>query len=310
MMNGESQIAATPSDEGRHSSFIIPHSSFGLLLDPPADGAWNMAVDETLLEAAADEGRCTLRFYQWAEPTLSLGYFQAYSARAGHEASRRSAAVRRTSGGGAILHDFDVTYSLAVPDGHPLAANRLRTYRVVHDALIEVLADAGIEASLFSPGTPGLGRGNHSPAPRWGGSCTAAPSPAAAEGGQCNCPPNAIGDCRHSEPFLCFQRRAAGDVLVKGEKIAGSAQRRRRGAVLQHGSVLLARSPAAPELDGLKELAAETILVEEFIEAWLEKLAAALVVQWRRGSLGDADRRRATELATEKYASPAWTKAR
>ena len=51
--------------------------------------------------------------------------------------------VRRTSGGGAILHDFDVTYSLAVPEGHPLAANRLRTYRVVHDALIEVLAEAG-----------------------------------------------------------------------------------------------------------------------------------------------------------------------
>ena len=97
---------------------------------------------------------------------------------------------------------------------------------------------------------------------------------------------------------------------MKGEKIAGSAQRRRRGAVLQHGSVLLARSPAAPELDGLKELAAETILVEEFIEAWLEKLAAALAVQWQRGSLGDADRRRAAELAKEKYGSPAWTKAR
>ena len=102
------------------------------------------------------KGRCTLRFYQWAEPTLSLGYFQAYADRAGHEASRSCAVVRRPSGGGAILHDFDVTYSLAVPEGHPLAANRLRTYRVVHDALIEVLADMGIAASLFAP--RGLGR--------------------------------------------------------------------------------------------------------------------------------------------------------
>ena len=264
-------------------SFIIHHSSrssfFSLLLDPPADGAWNMAVDETLLEDAATAGRCTLRFYQWAEPTLSLGYFQAYADRAGHEASSRSPVVRRTSGGGAILHDFDVTYSLAVPEGHPLAANRLRTYRVVHDALIEVLGGLGVEASLFACGTPGLGCGDNAPTAQ-------------------------------QQPFLCFQRRAPGDVLVKGEKVAGSAQRRCRGAILQHGSVLLARSPAAPELDGLKELTAQTISVEEFIQAWLEKLSAALAVRWQRGSLSEAHRRRAAQLVKEKYACPAWTNAR
>jgi lipoate-protein ligase A len=290
----------------------IPNAEFNLLLDPPGDGAWNMAVDEALLEAAAMQGRCTLRFYQWAKPTLSLGYFQAYADRERHEASRRSAVVRRASGGGAILHDFDVTYSLAVPEGHPLAANRLRTYRVVHDALIEVLADLGVEASLFAGGTPGIGCGENAPtagrepAPRWGGSCTATPSPSAVEGRQCNCRPNVSA----KEPFLCFQRRAPGDVLVKGEKIAGSAQRRCCGAVLQHGSVLLARSPAAPQLDGLKELAAQTILVEEFIKAWLEKLSAALALRWELESLADADRRRAAELVREKYGSPAWTNVR
>jgi lipoate-protein ligase A len=262
-----------------HSSFIPHHSSFSLIVDPPGDGAWNMAVDESLLEAAAGEGRCTLRFYQWAEPTLSLGYFQAYADRARHEASRRAAVVRRTSGGGAILHDFDVTYSLVVPEAHPLAANRLRTYRVMHEALIEVLVDLGIEASLFSRDTPALGCGEAARAAK-------------------------------REPFLCFQRRAPGDVLVKGEKVAGSAQRRCRGAVLQHGSVLLARSPAAPELDGLKELTARAIPVEEFIAAWREKLSAALAVRWQRGSLGEADRRRAVELAKQKYGSPAWTTAR
>ncbi len=277
MMSDESQIAATHADERR--PFIIPHSSFCLLLDPPADGAWNMAVDETLLEDAANEGRCTLRFYQWAEPTLSLGYFQAYADRAGHEASRDCAVVRRSSGGGAIMHDFDVTYSLAVPDGHPLAVNRLRTYRVVHDALIEVLAGMGIEAWLFASGDGGLGCGDITPAAR-------------------------------REPFLCFQRRAPGDVLVKGEKIAGSAQRRRRGAVLQHGSLLLARSPAAPELDGLKELTARTILVEEFIQAWSEKLSAVLAVRWHRDILSERQHRRAAELAKDKYGSAAWTNAR
>jgi lipoate-protein ligase A len=50
-----------------------------LIVDPPADGAWNMAVDEALLERAANDGETTLRFYQWREPTLSLGYAQRYA---------------------------------------------------------------------------------------------------------------------------------------------------------------------------------------------------------------------------------------
>jgi lipoate-protein ligase A len=265
------------------SEFPLPPSPFRLLLDPPAAGAWNMAVDETLLQAAAVEGQCTLRFYQWAEPTLSLGYFQAYADRGQHEASRRAAVVRRASGGGAIMHDFDVTYSLAVPERHPLAADRLGTYRIVHDALVAVLADLGIEASLFACGAPGLGCGNE-----------IAPSQPAFP----------------RQPFLCFQRRAPGDVLVCGEKVAGSAQRRCRGAVLQHGSVLLARSPAAPELAGLKELAAATILVEEFIQAWLEELSPALGIAWRRDTLTEEHRRRAAQLAAEKYQFAAWTNAR
>ena len=74
-----------------------------------------MAVDEVLLEAAAADGQCTLRFYRWEEPTLSLGYFQTYADRWQHEPSRDAAVVRRTSGGGAILHDAELTYSFAVP---------------------------------------------------------------------------------------------------------------------------------------------------------------------------------------------------
>jgi lipoate-protein ligase A len=279
MMNGECRRRSAVSAAMCHSSFITHHSSFSLLLDPPASGAWNMAVDQALLELAAAEGQCTLRFYQWAEPTLSLGYFQAYADRAGHEASRQCAVVRRPSGGGAILHDFDLTYSLAVPEHHPLAVGRLRTYGIVHNALIEVLAGLGIEASLFDSDTPRLGCGDEAATAR-------------------------------RQPFLCFQRRAAGDVLVKGEKVAGSAQRRCRGAILQHGSVLLARSAAAPELDGLKELTGKTILVEELIGAWLERLSGALAIRWQQDDLGETRRRRAAQLAAEKYGSPAWTNAR
>jgi lipoate-protein ligase A len=255
-------------------SLPVPQSAFLFLLDPPGDGAWNMAVDETLLEAAANGGQCSLRFYQWAVPTLSLGYFQAYADRQRHASSRNCAAVRRTSGGGAILHDHELTYSLAVPDGHPLAANRLGTYRVVHEAIIRTLAKWGVEARLFEKPI-------------------AHPKPPV-----------------RPEPFLCFERRAAGDVVVGGEKIAGSAQRRCRGAVLQHGSVLLAKSAAAPELNGLKELTAKPILVEEFLQAWLEQLSETLAIHWRHGELSEEQRCRAERLAVEKYASAAWTNAR
>jgi lipoate-protein ligase A len=80
--------------------------------------------------------------------------------------------------------------------------------------------------------------------------------------------------------------------------------------VLQHGSVLLARSPAAPELDGLKELTAQTILVEEFIQAWSKRLSPALGVRWQPGSLSERQHRRFAELVKEKYASATWTNAR
>ena len=86
-----------------------------LLFDTPAEGAWNMAVDETLGEIAAESGIATLRFYGWSRPTLSLGYFQNYDERLSHSASMNCAIVRRASGGGAILHDRELTYSLALP---------------------------------------------------------------------------------------------------------------------------------------------------------------------------------------------------
>jgi lipoate-protein ligase A len=277
MMNDEVPRPDASSDELTttkgvvHSSFIIHHSSFLLLLDPPASGAWNMAVDEVLLEDAAAEGRCWLRFYRWQQPTLSLGYFQAYADRRQHPASSRCPVVRRTSGGGAILHDVELTYSLAVPQHHPLAASRLRTYRVIHEALVQTLSRRGIDATI-------LGQADQ--------------------------------ESGNRPPFLCFQRRSPGDVLVGGAKIAGSAQKRCRGAILQHGSVLLARSAAAPELPGLEELANQTIVAEEFTREWLASLKEALAISWQEGDISTSHRRMAESLAEGKYSTARWTESR
>ena len=268
-------------------------SPFRLLLDPPAPGPWNMAVDEALLETAAADGQGTLRLYRWQEPTLSLGYFQAYGDRWQHAESSAAAVVRRPSGGGAILHDLEVTYSLAIPSRHPLAARRLECYEAVHLALIEVLVQWGIQATMFAPcSTTAPG-------------CDPAAQPRAAV-----LHADAAVPHPQREPFLCFQRRAPGDVLVAGSKIAGSAQRRSRGAVLQHGSVLLARSAAAPQLAGLEERAGQAIPPDRLIAAWLIRLAAVLSATWQNVPLSDAEHKRAATLSADKYAAAVWTENR
>jgi lipoate-protein ligase A len=239
-----------------------------LLIDAPASGAWNMAVDETLMEWSAATGGCCLRFYRWHEPTLSLGYFQVYEDRNRHPASLDCPAVRRASGGGAILHDVELTYSLVVPRSHRLAQGRLALYEAVHATLIEVLAKWGVKASLCG------------------------------------------GEDRKTtgqQPFLCFQRRAPGDVLVGPTKIAGSAQRRSAGAVLQHGSVLLARSAAAPELEGLKEAQETPIEGDRLVRLWLESLGGRLGLAWQDQPLGEPEIRRAAELMEGKFGANSWT---
>ena len=192
-----------------------------LIVEPaPTPGTWNMAVDETLLESALADGRTTVRVYQWSAPTVSLGYFQDADEFERDTQWRGLAAVRRLSGGGAILHDREVTYSLAMPASHSLTAQPSRLYRVAHEAIIEVLGQHGIHARMRGELAPSI---DHRPST--------------------------------IDTFLCFGRGDPNDIVLGAYKIVGSAQRRRRGAILQHGSVLLERSPHAPEFSGVRELA-------------------------------------------------------
>ncbi len=184
-----------------------------LLETAPRDGRWNMAFDEALLEGAAVRGEAALRIYRWSEPTLSLGHFQKSLPADLPDALRSLPVVRRLSGGGAILHHHEWTYSVALPKEHPLAARAEPLYEAVHAALVAAFARSGATASLRGESLPDVnGR------------------------------------------FLCYLRGDPRDIVVAGAKIVGSAQRRRRGAVLQHGSVLLRVSPLVPELPGLFDL--------------------------------------------------------
>jgi lipoate-protein ligase A len=242
-----------------------------LLIDPPRDGPWNMAVDEALLETAAERGVGTLRFYTWQEPTLSLGYFQSLAERAQHPPSSGCPLVRRASGGGAILHDQELTYSLALPRLGTAAAREL--YDAAHLALIAALAQLGVSSALHQT----------------------------VEGCRSAIHPEKPVD-RSNEPFLCFQRRTCTDVILGEAKIAGSAQRRRRGAVLQHGSVLLERSRFAPELPGICELTGNALCPSQLIERWLDQLTHRLHVTPIDGALTPAEAGRSHALAADRFA--------
>jgi lipoate-protein ligase A len=241
-----------------------------LLIEGARLGSLQMAIDEMLLEDAATQGNGWLRFYQWSEPTVSLGYFQAYADRAQHAASQTCTVVRRQTGGGAIVHDRELTYCLVVPVAHPLAADATRLYDAVHRALIEVLAAEGIVATM--------------------------------------CGDQHAGEA--SSPFLCFQRRSPQDAVIGTAKICGSAQRRRRGAILQHGSLVLAASAAAPELPGIAELTGRSLSAMALSEVWADRISQRLPLELSGGVLPPRLEHEAKALAVAKYADSAWTKRR
>lgn len=193
----------------------------------PSTGRFNMAMDAALLELGEECERSVVRIYQWSEPTVTLGYFQN-GPTSDESPFPQLPCVRRLTGGGAILHDRELTYSCVVPALHWVRQNPSELYEIVHRAIIAVLTRCGVASCLrqqFSP-TPGT---------------TASRSELM--------PPSSV------EPFLCFLRSNSNDIVhSSGIKIVGSAQRRRRGVTLQHGSILLAAANMAPSLPGLSEL--------------------------------------------------------
>lgn len=236
------------------------------VIESSHDGAWNMAVDEALLTSAAESSVWQLRLYGWQAPTLSLGYFQRYDERLAHAASRQAAVVRRASGGGAIVHDQEATYSLALPVPRGDRGHR-RLYGVVHAALVRMLNSLGVPALLQGP----------------------------------------VADRPPTRSFLCFERRTEGDIILQGAKIVGSAQRRSREALLQHGSLLIAQSSAAPELPGLESLARLRLPREEWQVLVAQAIGAAIGRVPEPRALTDDEIERADRLVAEKFGRTAWT---
>ena len=263
-----------------------------VIFDSPASGAYNMAVDQALLMSAEQDGIVTLRIYRWAEPTLSLGYFQTYSDRQLHSASVSCPIVRRRSGGGAILHDQELTYSLAIPSSNRWSGQNAELYDLVHQVVIRLLKQVGLDSQLFKNAAPV-------------DASLADESLTEIELPRTN--PSPIVD---PNAFLCFQRRSDGDLVSNGFKILGSAQRRLKHSLLQHGSLLLKQSKFAPELPGLAELGAEQIELGDFSNRLAESLGEALGFEFAAAGYSESEVALAAELEAKTFGMSKWTQKR
>ncbi|HET7626890.1 MAG TPA: biotin/lipoate A/B protein ligase family protein [Bacillales bacterium] len=164
--------------------------------------AYNMALDEALIHWM-NQGlvRPTLRFYTWNPPTLSIGYFQEMK-KINLEGVKKHGygLVRRLTGGRAVLHDKELTYSVTVSEDHPnMPKNVTEAYRVISEGLLQGFRELGLAADFSIP----------------------------------------TEKLKRTSSAVCFDQPSWYELVVGGRKAAGSAQTRQKGVILQHGAIPL-----------------------------------------------------------------------
>ncbi|MDQ2693520.1 MAG: lipoate--protein ligase family protein [Chloroflexota bacterium] len=262
-----------------------------LLIHPAARGAWNMAVDEAILEHSGRGASLpTLRLYAWDPACLSLGHAQPFAdVDAVRLQERGWDVVRRLTGGRAILHTDELTYSVSGDAGEPvLAGGVLESYNRLAQALLRALSNLGLPVEI-KQGKTGT---NTSPNP------------------------------------VCFEVPSTYEITVHGKKLVGSAQARKQEAVLQHGSLpltgdlsricqaLVFENESARERASIR-LLERAATVESAVggrvswemaaRAFAKAFETELEICLERGELSESEIGRAAELVREKYGHPSWT---
>ncbi|HWQ47049.1 MAG TPA: lipoate--protein ligase family protein [Longilinea sp.] len=264
-----------------------------LILSEPACGAWNMALDQALLESTTVEGSMpTLRLFSWQPACLSIGYAQSVKEVNKDTLDRLGwDLVRRPTGGRAILHTDELTYSITAPLSHPVAAGSvLESYRRLSLGLISALETIGlsVNADKTYPETTSYG--------------TVSP--------------------------VCFETPSNYEITVQGKKLIGSAQARRNNGLLQHGTLPLygdlgriiqvlnhespeARTIAMERLN-LHATTLESALGERMdwdtaARAFQSGFSTSLNINFILSQPTPLEMERATALVQDVYANPAWT---
>lgn len=268
-------------------------SPWRLIFSRPDRGAWNMALDEAILEAVtAGKQLPTLRLYAWEPACLSLGHAQpAADVDQIALASRGWELVRRPTGGRAILHTDELTYSVCAHQDNPvMTGGILESYRRLSQALIHGLEILGIGARADSQYP-------------------------LVDGSQKNAP-------------VCFEVPSNYEITAYGKKLIGSAQARRNNGVLQHGSLplygdlrriteVLNFASAADRFSAAQRLREHAATVESILgtpptwnhaaESLVKAFAEQLEIEFMVGEPDPAELDRAGTLQVEKYGNPDWT---
>ncbi|MCH5584150.1 lipoate--protein ligase family protein [Shimazuella sp. AN120528] len=250
------------------------------------DPYWNMAIDEAIL-IAHRENRVppTLRFYGWSPATLSIGYFQRSYRQIDHDNIKKCnlGFVRRITGGRAVFHDRELTYSVILSEKNELVSSSVQeTYRKLNQAFT-----AGLENLKLSLTTE---------------------------------TPNYL---ENNTSAACFDAPGSGEFLIEGRKAIGSAQTRQQGVLLQHGSILLdfdwetfdkiflfpneeSKAQLKSRMGTLSQLLKRDVNLDETIRAIYYGFEEGLGITFQKDNLTAYEYDLAKKLVAEKYRTEAW----
>ncbi|MDN9009912.1 lipoate--protein ligase family protein [Brevibacillus laterosporus] len=266
------------------------------VVTPPMSPEMNMAIDEAILTLHS-QGKVppTVRFYTWNPATLSIGYFQKMEKEINIDEVKRLGLglVRRPTGGRAVLHDAELTYSVIVSEDHPqMPKSVTEAYKVISMGLLHGFQKLGLKAEMVSLATE-------------------------EEKAKYNSPGSSA----------CFDSPSWYELVVEGKKVAGSAQTRQKGVILQHGSILLdmdvdllfslltfpservkerMMNSFKQKAVTINEVSSRPVSLEEAIEAFYQGFAEGLGIELIPMDLTAEEQQLAKELAENRYSTDEW----
>ncbi|WP_160721633.1 lipoate--protein ligase family protein [Bacillus sp. USDA818B3_A] len=258
--------------------------------------SFNMALDEALLDWHS-QGKFppVIRFYGWNPPTLSVGYFQKVEKEIDMDAVKEHQLgfVRRPTGGRGVLHEHELTYSVIVSEDHPeMPKTVTEAYRVISEGILKGFHHLGLEAYFAVPKT-------------------------AEERDALKNPRSAV----------CFDAPSWYELVVEGRKVAGSAQTRQKGVILQHGSILLdldeeklfslfkypnervkerMKKAFKDKAVAINEISPRRITLEEAKEAFYKGFGEGLNIELEPYQLTEEELAYVEKIANERYESDEW----